>query len=107
VWHLLFGMHAIPAVHGVHVPLLHTFPVPQIVPAGAFPATTHMGAPLVHSIAPALQASGAEHGASIMHEMQLPEGLQTLSFPQAVPGAIVFPVSTQVAIPPAQLRRPL
>lgn len=34
-------VHALPAAHAVHVPLLHTMPVPQTMPFEAFPVSMH------------------------------------------------------------------
>ena len=48
-------VHACPAVHGTQVPLpLHTWLVPQLVPAAVLPVSRQRGAPLAQSMTPVL-----------------------------------------------------
>ena len=51
-------VHAPPAVHGTQVPLpLHTWLLPQVVPAAVLPASRQRGAPIVQSMTPVLQGA--------------------------------------------------
>jgi hypothetical protein len=51
-------VHAPPAVHDTQVPLpLHTWLVPQVVPAAVLPESRQRGAPIVQSMTPVLQGA--------------------------------------------------
>jgi hypothetical protein len=53
LWHGLVGVHDAPVVHALHVPLLHTSLVPQLVPFDTLvPVSVHTGAPVEHAVVP-------------------------------------------------------
>jgi hypothetical protein len=87
-------VHAAPAVHETQVPSpLHTWFVPQVVPAAVLPLSTHLGAPEAQSMTPVL------HGAPgfmlqalpASHETHCPLPLHTMFEPQVVPALTSSP----------------
>ena len=56
VWHVLAGVQDCPLLHVTHAPALHTMPLPQVVPAAVLPVSTQTELPVVHEVAPVLQA---------------------------------------------------
>jgi hypothetical protein len=52
VWQGLFGVHAPPAVHATHVPLLQTRLLPHVEPFATFPVSAQTEAPVTHDVAP-------------------------------------------------------
>ena len=46
------GVHAAPAVHATHIPMLHTSFAPHDVPFGAFVSMVHAGMPPEHAVTP-------------------------------------------------------
>jgi hypothetical protein len=61
-WQTFDGMHVSPSAQAMHVPLLHTSPVPHMVPFLAFiPVSVHLAVPLVQSIVPVWQALVGVH----------------------------------------------
>ena len=56
VWHGLLGMHDVPALQVVQLPVLQTIPVPQLVPLFLLPDSTQTGAPVAHDVVPVLHA---------------------------------------------------
>jgi hypothetical protein len=94
-------VQAWPEVHATQPPEpLHTWLVPQLVPAGSFPvASMHTCAPELHDVVPSLQVVGlVVHDWPAVHETQLPEPLHTWLVPQLVPAAL-FPESAQTWLP--------
>jgi hypothetical protein len=93
------GLHAPPAKHARHAPLLHTALLPHTVPSGALAVTTHTAAPVEQEVAPTWQAfPGGLHTAPAAQLTQAPL-LQTWLVPQAVPSGR-FPVGVHVDVPP-------
>jgi len=92
-----FVVQAWLAVHDTQVPVpLHTWFVPQVVPAAVLPLSTHLGAPAAQSITPVLQG---EPGLVVQalpasHATHWPLPLQTWFVPHAVPAPALSP-STQ------------
>jgi hypothetical protein len=90
-------VHAWLAVHATQVPLpLHTWFVPQVVPAAVLPLSTHLGAPEAQSITPVLHGEPglvvqAVPAAQVTH---WPLPLHTIFEPQAMPAVALSP-STQ------------
>jgi hypothetical protein len=67
-WQTLDGVHVLPAVHAMHVPLLQTSLLPQVVPFLAFiPVSVHWGVPVLQSVVPVWQAFVGVHDAPVMH----------------------------------------
>jgi len=50
--HVFVVVQAEPAAHAVHVPLLHTMPVPQTMPFEAFPVSMHDSPADVQTVSP-------------------------------------------------------
>lgn len=50
--HAFVVVHAVPAAQGVHVPLLHTMPVPQTMPFDAIPVSMHDSPADVQTVCP-------------------------------------------------------
>jgi hypothetical protein len=106
-WHVLVGVQSAPSLQVTQLPWLHTWFMPQALPASASPAMAHTGAPVVHSILPSLQGWPAtSQGMSAWQATHSPVALQTLSAPQPVPAGRFFMASVQVTLPPAQLSVP-
>ena len=97
-----FVVHAEPAVHAPHPPLLQTMFVPHELPFGLLPASTHVMVPVRQDVAPFLQllVGLVVHAVPAVHARQVPP-LQTMFVPQAVPFALLLP-STQVIVPVEQ-----
>jgi hypothetical protein len=89
-----------PAVHDPHEPFpSHTLFVPQDVPPGLLPASTHTEAPVEHDVCPSLHRLGlAVQVTPAVQETQLPPESQTRFVPQLVPGGRAA-LSTQVCAP--------
>lgn len=99
-WHGLTGVHASPAVHPTHWPLLHTMLVPQVVPLATFPEALHTGAPVLHAVVPVRQGWFAT--AQLAPMVQLPHtpvALQTRLMPHDVPAARFVPLSVHCGVP--------
>jgi hypothetical protein len=57
VWQTLVGVQLAPLLQVTQLAeLLHTMPVPQLVPAGLLPLSAHTELPVLHEVAPVLQA---------------------------------------------------
>jgi hypothetical protein len=93
-------VQAAPAVHDTQVPEpLHTWFMPQVVPAALLPPSTQAMEPLAHEVVPTLQAVGLPvHAWPAVHDTQVPPPLQTMLVPQLTP-ADFAPPSTQVWAP--------
>jgi hypothetical protein len=87
-------VHAVPAVHDTQMPVpLHTWFVPQVVPAAVLPASRQRGAPIEQSMTPVL------HGAPGFIAQALPDShithwplpLHTMFEPQAMPALALSP----------------
>jgi hypothetical protein len=91
-------VHALPAVQATHAPEpLHTWLLPQLVPAPLLPESLHVNAPVLHALRPVRQTPGlVVHAAPAVHEMQLPAPLQTRLLPQLEPAPMLVAESTQV-----------
>jgi hypothetical protein len=105
-----FGLlvHACPAAHAVQVPEpLQTMLVPQLTPGDLLLPSTQVMAPVEQEVIPFLQAFGlVVHDCPVVHEVQVPEPLQTMLVPQLVPAAFAVPL-TQVAVPVVHDATPL
>lgn len=56
-WQALAGVQVPVTSQSSHTPMpLHTWPVPQVVPTGLLPTSTQTACPVVHDVAPVLQA---------------------------------------------------
>jgi hypothetical protein len=96
----LFGLHAVPAVHATHDPLLQTWLVPHVMPFAELPPLMQTDVPDAHDVLPARQTlPPGLHGAFAVHETQLPP-LHTWLVPHAVPSA-TFAALPHVAVPVA------
>lgn len=86
---------------------LHTWFMPQLVPAERLPESTQVCAPVVQAVTPVLQPGfGFEvHDVPATQAMQLPAALHTRSGPHAVPG-VTFVESTQRVEPVLQSMMP-
>jgi hypothetical protein len=90
-----------PAVQPMHPPEpLHTWLVPQLVPAAFGVPSTHCWLPVLHEVMPLAQAAlGLVAQAwPAVQETQLPEPLHTWLVPQVVPAAFGLP-STHAEVP--------
>ena len=98
-WHWLVGVHEAPAVHAVHVPLLHTWLVPQVVPlATDVPVSVQTGKPVAQLTVPVWHTLVGVHAAPAEHAEHVPLS-QTRLVPQAVPLDTDVPVSVHTATP--------
>ena len=102
-----FVVQAAPAVHDTQVPEpLHTWLVPQVVPAAVLPPSMQVIAPVEHVVVPTLQLVGLPvHDWPAAHATHMPP-LQTMLVPQLTPGALLLP-STQVMAPVVHAVTPL
>jgi hypothetical protein len=83
-----FVVHAVPAVHATHVPLpLHTWLLPQVVPAAVLPVSRQRGAPVEQSTTPVLHGAPGlvVHAVPAAHARHCPLPLHTMFEPHAVP----------------------
>ena len=48
-WHGFAGVQAMPSVHDMQTPELHTMFVPQVVPLATLPVSAQTGAPVLHA----------------------------------------------------------
>jgi hypothetical protein len=94
-------LHPLPAVHAMQVPeALHTMFVPQLVPAGLFASSMHVGTPVMHEVTPRTHAACGfvVHAWPPVHGVHWPFALQTWLAPQPVPAFFGVP-STHVSAP--------
>jgi len=93
-------VHAAPAAHDTQEPEpLHTWFMPQVVPAAALLPSMQAIEPLAHEVVPTLQAVGLPvHVWPAVHDTHVPPPLQTMLVPQLTP-ADLAPPSTQVCAP--------
>jgi hypothetical protein len=85
---------AVPAVHDTHVPLpLHTWLVPQVVPAAVLPESRQRGEPVAQSMTPVLQGEPGfvAHALPASHIPHCPLPLHTMFEPQALPASRLSP----------------
>jgi hypothetical protein len=103
-----FVVHAWPAAHTVHCPLaLHTWLVPQFVPAPLTAPSTHVTAPVAHDVMPEKQAPGLPvQDCPALQATQPPLPSHTMPAPQAVPGDRLRK-SRQTCVPVEQLLTPV
>jgi hypothetical protein len=106
-----FVVHARPAAHGRHVPVLHTRFVPQLVPFARSAASRQTDVPVAHDVTPSLQsASGLVAQAfPAVHALQSPlkqTSGASGSTSQVVPFGIAVVVSRQTSCPVVQLVTP-
>jgi hypothetical protein len=100
VRHWFDGVQAVPAMHEIQFPPLHTSFVPHVVPlATGLAVATQVDAPALHEVAPVKHRFDGLHGVPATHETQLPLS-QTSFVPQVVPFP-ALPVATQVCCPEA------
>ena len=90
-------VHAVPAVHAPHVPLLQTRFVPHVVPFATFPVSAQTGTPVTHEVAPVLQWFVGWQAAPAVHAPHVPL-LQTMFVPHDAPLARFRPVSEHVIV---------
>ena len=90
-------LHGSPAVHALHVPLPSQTPVGHETPAGRWLATTHTGAPLVHSMRPLSHALGGVHASPATQGTQAPAPSHTPPV-HAVPAGSL-PVALHITTP--------
>ena len=109
-WTHEFGFveQEVPAVQALHVPPLHTWFVPQLVPfVFATAVSRQVCAPVEQSLTPSTHGFGfVEQAAPAVQALQAPAPLHTASVPQLVPGALGAAVSTHAWVPVAQLVTP-
>jgi hypothetical protein len=101
-WHLFSGTQGVPSLQAAHAPSWQTFPVPQLFPLGALPEAAQTEEPDAQSVWPTLHGSGGSHALFAAQLPHWPDELQTMSTPQAVPGATSLLVSVHFVVPPAQ-----
>jgi hypothetical protein len=106
-WQGLAGTQDSPAAHATQSPPLQTMPVPQDVPLARLSDSMHTVAPVLHAVMP------VRHGlpvtaqvAPLAQATQAPVASQTLSFPQADPGAKAVALSTHAGGLCEQSREP-
>jgi hypothetical protein len=102
-------VHARLAVQVTQLPLtLHTWLVPQLVPGGRLPESTHVCAPVAHEVTPVLHAGLGLvlHACPATHATQEPLALHTWSGPHAVP-AVTLVESTHRVAPVLQSMTPV
>ncbi len=101
--HAAFGLleHNWPAAHTTHWPVaLHTWLVPQLLPAVFWLASMHACAPLAHEVTPLKHAllGLVAHATPSVHKTHEPLPLHTWLAPHDTPGPLL-PKSTQVCSP--------
>jgi hypothetical protein len=102
VWHGFDDVHAAPAVHAPHVPVLeHTMFVPHELPTGRFPVSVHTGAPLVQSVTAVWHGFVDAHAAPLVHAPHAPALEHTMFVPHDVPAGR-FPASVHTGAPLVQ-----
>jgi hypothetical protein len=101
VWHG-DGVQLPPPVQLTHAPeLLHTMPVPQLVPAvSGVPLSMQVGVPPVHEIMPVWHGLVGTHDAPCWQATHAPFA-HTIPEPQPVPSGLL-PVSVQTGLPVVQ-----
>jgi hypothetical protein len=93
---------AMPGMQSSQPPPWQNLFVPQAEPSGLLAPSTHVIAPVMHEVWPALQTLGlVVQGAPAVQATQVPEPLQTMLVPQLTPGALL-PPSMHVIAPDAQ-----
>jgi hypothetical protein len=102
LWHLLAGVHIVPAAQATHaLLLLQTMPVPHELPAVLSVPSMHADTPVVQDVTPFLHRFGlVVQDRPAVQLAQVP-ALQTRFVPQLVPFASSILVSVQVAAPVA------
>ncbi len=96
-----------PAVHAMHVPPLHTIPVPHDCPFATFPVAMHTSVPVPQVVEPVWQAlPPGTQTLFAVQALQLP-ALQTRLVPHEVPFATIVVASVQTGVPPAHDSVPL
>jgi hypothetical protein len=86
---------------------LHTMSVPQGVPAGLLPLSTHVCAPVAQLVRPVRHTPGlVVQDCPAVHATQAPAPSHTMFVPQDVPAGL-FTSSTQVVVPVLQLVLPV
>ena len=94
-------------MQALHVPPLHTWFVPQLVPFGSgVVVATHVWLPVAHEVAPVWQGSGSVPQARPAVQVVHAPPLQTRSGPQLVPFAFGVALSTHCCVPVAQEKTP-
>jgi len=99
-WHGFVGMQAVPAVHEVQLPPLHTMLVPHEVPSATFADSTQTGAPVLQVIVPVRH--GLPLTAQVAPAVQAPHApvaLHTMLVPHEVPAATSVFLSVQTGAP--------
>ena len=104
VWHLLVGVHAIPAVHARHTPTaLHTMFVPHEAPGALLAPSIQTDEPVEHDVVPTLQGLGlVVHMRPGVHAVHVPALQKRFVVPHVDPSARFVPRSVHVAPPVAQ-----
>jgi hypothetical protein len=98
----VFVEHETPAVQAVHVPLSHTWFVPQTVPFGsAVPVFAHVEVPVEHEVFQTVQEFAGVQSVPETQETHAPLS-QTRFVPHVVPFATGVVEFTQVCVPVAQ-----
>jgi hypothetical protein len=93
------GVQAAFAVQEVHVPLLQTSFVPQVVPLAAFvPVSVHTAVPVEQSVVPAWHGLAGAQVAPCVHALHAPL-LHTSLVPHDVPLTVLVPVSVHTGTP--------
>jgi hypothetical protein len=98
------AVHAWLAVHDTQVPVpLHTWFVPQVVPAAVLPLSTHFGAPEAQSMTPVLHGEPGlvVQAVPAAHVTHCPLPLHTMFDPQAMPAVALSPSTQPEADPHA------
>jgi hypothetical protein len=88
------------------VPSRQTFPLPQLVPFSAFPLAVQDAVPPEHVVTAVLHGSDDWQDWSGTHAWRQAPALQVSPDPQTVPSTAFSVVSTQTALPLAQLILP-
>ncbi len=95
-------VHAAPATHATQAPVpLHTWPVPQVMPALAFDESRHRSVPMLQSLTPVLHGLPGlvVQGWLATQVMHWPFPLQTWLLPQVLPPSTLLP-SRQPGVAP-------
>jgi hypothetical protein len=101
-----FVVQVPPAVHAAHVPALHTWLVPHVVPLVTFPLAPQTAAPVEHEMVPTVQGFPVAHEVPAAHATQVPVPLHTWFEPQLLPAG-TLPLPMQTALPVEQLMMPV
>jgi hypothetical protein len=90
-----------PSLHGMQLPLLHTWPEPQALPFATLAISTQTEVPLAHEVLPVLHGLLGVQVVLAVQALHCPLA-QTMLAPQEAPAGRSLPVSLHSAIPLVQ-----